>query len=176
MNPAAKKILSLFASLIIAIPLYIFLHEGGHALTALLCGAKITQFSILEAYTGYNGGVFTPFSLSLFHIAGMLLPVFISIIYMFSYRIKSKNVFYRIFSFMFLIISVGSVLSWVIIPVLYLLNTAPQGDDVTNFLISSGLNPWTVFAGAVALIVCCLCIAWKKRIIQNYWTAVKADS
>ena len=51
MNPAAKKILSLFASLIIAIPLYIFLHEGGHALTALLCGAKITQFSIMAAYS-----------------------------------------------------------------------------------------------------------------------------
>ncbi len=50
MNPAAKKLLSLFASILIAVPLYILLHEGGHGLVAVLCGACITDFSILGAY------------------------------------------------------------------------------------------------------------------------------
>ena len=39
---------------------------------AILCGAKITKFSIFEAYMNYDGGVFTETSLSLFNIAGML--------------------------------------------------------------------------------------------------------
>ncbi|MDE7310746.1 MAG: M50 family metallopeptidase [Eubacterium sp.] len=36
--------------------LYIFLHEGGHALVAVLCGAKITSFSIIGAHTSATGG------------------------------------------------------------------------------------------------------------------------
>ena len=69
MNLKATKILSLFASILILIPLYIVLHESGHALTAVLCGARITQFRILGAYMAYEGGIFTPFTLSLFHIS-----------------------------------------------------------------------------------------------------------
>ena len=53
MNLKVKKILSLFASILILIPLYVALHEGGHALTAVLCGARITQFRILGAYMAY---------------------------------------------------------------------------------------------------------------------------
>ena len=64
---------------------------------AILCGAKITKFSILEAYMNYDGGVFTETSLSLFNIAGMLLPVLLSIAYMMFYRSTSVNQFYRIF-------------------------------------------------------------------------------
>ena len=69
MNLKVKKILSLFASILILIPLYVALHEGGHALTAVLCGARITQFRILGAYMAYEGGIFTSLTLSLFHIS-----------------------------------------------------------------------------------------------------------
>ena len=36
MNEKTKNILLLFLSLVIVVPLYIFLHEGGHALVAVL--------------------------------------------------------------------------------------------------------------------------------------------
>ena len=65
MNLKVKKILSLFASILILIPLYVALHEGGHALTAVLCGARITQFRILGAYMAYEGGRFTSLTYSL---------------------------------------------------------------------------------------------------------------
>lgn len=101
MDLNTRKILSLFASILFTIPVYIILHEGGHALIALSCGARITEFSILGAYMRYEGGTFTALTLSLFYIAGMLLPVLISIAYMLLYRDAAQSVFYRIFSFLF---------------------------------------------------------------------------
>lgn len=98
MDLNTRKILSLFASILFTIPVYIILHEGGHALIALSCGARITEFSILGAYMRYGGGTFTALTLSLFYIAGMLLPVLISIAYMLLYRDAAQSVFYRIFS------------------------------------------------------------------------------
>ena len=93
MDLNTRKILSLFASILFTIPVYIILHEGGHALIALSCGARITEFSILGAYMRYEGGTFTALTLSLFYIAGMLLPVLISIAYMLLYRDAAQSVF-----------------------------------------------------------------------------------
>ena len=61
MDLNTRKILSLFASILFTIPVYIILHEGGHALIALSCGARITEFSILGAYMRYEGGTFCLF-------------------------------------------------------------------------------------------------------------------
>ena len=47
MNPTAKKLVSLFVSLILMFPAYILLHEGGHALAAISCGARITDYTYI---------------------------------------------------------------------------------------------------------------------------------
>ena len=153
MNQKVKKIIFLFISLIFSVPAYIILHEAGHSLVAILCGAKITKFSILEAYMNYDGGVFTETSLSLFHIAGMLLPVLLSIAYMMFYRSTSVNQFYRIFSFIALVMPIGAIGSWIFVPILYLFDMAPAGDDVSKFIVSSGIAPWIVVLGAITLLV-----------------------
>ena len=77
---------------------------------------------------------------------------------------------------MFLLITAAPTLAWVIVPVLYLFDQAPQGDDVTKFINSSGLSPWAVLLGAMALLFLCFTLAWKKKIIQNYWAAVTLDA
>ena len=173
MDLNTRKILSLFASILFTIPVYIILHEGGHALIAPSCGARITEFSILGAYMRYEGGTFTALTLSLFYIAGMLLPVLISIAYMLLYRDAAQSVFYRIFSFLFPLILTAPALAWGIVPLLYLSDQAPPGDDVTGFIESSGASPWAVLLGAVLLFAGCLFLAWQKKIIQNYWAAVR---
>ena len=48
-----------------------------------------------------------------------------------------------------------------------------MGDDVTGFIESSGASPWAVLLGAVLLFAGCLFLAWQKKIIQNYWAAVR---
>lgn len=173
MNLKVKIILSLFISLILVIPIYILLHEGGHSLIAVLCGAKITKFSILGAYMSYEGGSFTPITLSLSNVAGMLLPVLAAVAYMLTYRDNIKSTRYRICSYLFLIAPVCSVLSWILVPILYLAGKAPQNDDVSKFIHNSGISPWVVMFGATVVFCGCVFIAWKKRIIQNYWAVIK---
>ena len=176
MNPTTKKLVSLFVSLILMFPAYILLHEGGHALAAISCGARITEFSILGAYMRYEGGRFTAMTLSLFHAAGTLLPVILAVVYMLAYRSGSRSVFYRIFSFFALLMPVGSILGWVVVPVLCLLGEAPGTDDAAKFIESSGLSPWIVLGGAALLFAGCLLLAWRKKIPQNYWMAAKGDA
>ena len=175
MKLKVRKIIALLVSLGAAVPLYILLHEGGHGLVAVLCGARITAFSLFGAYMQYEGGVFTPTALSLFHCGGMLLPVLAAILYMLTYRSRAAGLGYRIFSFMFLLFPLGSILAWAAVPVLYLFGLAPQGDDVTRFIDSSGVSPWVVLLGAVLLFAVSFLLAWRKRIFQNYWAAVRAE-
>ena len=167
MNQKVKKIIFLFISLIFSVPAYVILHEAGHSLVAILCGAKITKFSILEAYMNYDGGVFTKTSLSLFNIAGMLLPVLLSIAYMMFYRSTSVNQFYRIFSFIALVMPIGAIGSWIFVPILYLFDMAPAGDDVSKFIVSSGIAPWIVVLGAITLLVSCVFLPGRKRLCKN---------
>lgn len=172
MNLKVKIILSAFISILISLPAYIVLHEGGHALVAAFCGAHITKFSVLGAYMSFEGGAFTSTTLALMNIGGMLLPVLVAIVYMLSYRKKGTSMPYKIFSFLFLLIPIGSILAWVIVPIMYLAEKAPQNDDVTKFINNSGLSPWVVLSAASILFACCFFLAWKKKIIQNYWAAV----
>lgn len=176
MDLKAKKIVYMFVNLLLAVPIYIVLHEGGHALVAVLCGARITKFSILGAYMNYEGGIFTPVTFSLFHCAGMLLPVLVSLLLILAYRSGSSRMLHRIFSFFFLLPPVGSILAWVIVPVLCLSGNPPQGDDIVKFIGSSGLNPWAVSLSSLLLFGICCLGAWRKKIPQNYWAAITQDS
>lgn len=90
MSLRVRTTLFAVASILVSLPVYIILHEGGHALVAVLCGARITKFSVLGAYTTYEGGTFTAVTLSLTNIAGMLLPVLAAVAYMLTYRDNIK--------------------------------------------------------------------------------------
>ena len=54
--------LSIFASALLCILLYIILHETGHCIVAVSCGATVTDFSIFSAHMSYRGGNFTDLS------------------------------------------------------------------------------------------------------------------
>jgi hypothetical protein len=161
-------------SAIAAVLLYIILHEGGHTLVAVLCGAKITKFSITGAYMSYDGGLFNTFTLSLLNAAGMLLPIALACLYILFYRKDAQGLFYRVFSMILCAVSFFSVFAWVIVPVLYLVGAAPQKDDVTKFIENSGLPPLFVVLLAVLLLGFMTAAAWHRRIIQNYWQALKS--
>ena len=128
---------------------------------------KNNKIRILEAYMNYDGGVFTETSLSLFNIAGMLLPVLLSIAYMMFYRSTSVNQFYRIFSFIALVMPIGAISSWIFVPILYLFDMAPAGDDVSKFIVSSGIAPWIVVLGAITLLVSCVFLLGRKRLCKT---------
>ncbi|MBU9724814.1 M50 family metallopeptidase [Diplocloster modestus] len=172
MNSKVKTVSFLLLSAFIMVPLYIVLHEGGHALVALLCGAKITSFSILGAHVSSVGGVYTSFTSSLHYSAGLLLPVLVSVLYMLCYQKERAGVFYRLFSFLFMALPTFSILAWILVPLLYLNGRAPVGDDATQFLDASGLSPLLVILTALLLFLLNLILAWHKKIIQNYWLTI----
>lgn len=94
--------LKLLLAAFLEVILYIFLHEGGHALAAISCGAKITAFGIIGAYTSSVGGSYTQVTGAILNIAGMALPLIISICYIvFFFRKNRGGEFYRIFSMFF---------------------------------------------------------------------------
>ena len=124
MNLKVKKILSLFAGILILIPLYVALHEGG----ACSDSGSVRRTDYTVPHSGRIHGPTRaadslPSRYLLFHISGMLLPVLVSILYSLAYRGRIESIFYRIFSFLFILIPTGSILAWVIVPILYLLGS-----------------------------------------------------
>ena len=81
-----KIFFSFVLSALLSILLYIVLHEAGHCIVAILCGATITEFSILSAHMNYSGGNFTALSALFLSANGILFPLFLSYIYTFLYR------------------------------------------------------------------------------------------
>ena len=175
MKREGKIVLALIGSLWIAMPLYIILHEGGHALIASLCGAKITEFNIMEGYVIAEGGVFNEITLALFYAAGMLTPVTIFTIYLMLYPRGTDKDFYRIFSAIFTGIILFSIGVWVILPIQYMMGIANPNDDVAKFIEALKFNPLIVVAWASLLMSIYIWVIWKKEIFQNGYRSLKSS-
>jgi len=175
MDNKVKKVLYVFASALLAIFLYIILHEGGHMIVMLSAGATITDFSILTAHVSGVGGNYTNVSDLWLHANGALLPVIVSFVYMLFYKKESRSMFYHIFSYMFCLITVGSLFAWVIIPFVYMQGNAPAGDDVTKFLynFTHDYHPLFVSGAATLIIVVGIILMTKKEIIKTFIVEIR---
>ena len=175
MDNKVKKVLYVFASALLAIFLYIILHEGGHMIVMLSAGATITDFSILTAHVSGVGGNYTNVSDLWLHANGALLPVIVSFVYMLFYKKESRSMFYHIFSYMFCLITVGSLFAWVIIPFVYMQGNAPAGDDVTKFLynFTHDYHPLFVSGAATLIIVVGIILMIKKEVVKKYVFEIK---
>ena len=62
---------------------------------------------------------------------------------------------------------IGAIGSWIFVPILYLFDMAPAGDDVSKFIVSSGIAPWIVVLGAITLLVSCVFLLGRKRLCKT---------
>ncbi|MDO5152127.1 MAG: hypothetical protein Q4D50_02060 [Eubacteriales bacterium] len=175
MQRKAPKIGFILLAGLITVFLYILLHELGHTVVMLSAGATITEFSIISAHVSGTGGNYTDLSDLWLHANGALLPVIVALIYALLYKKDAKSVFYHLFSYVFLLIPIGSLFAWVIIPFLYLQGNAPAGDDVTNFLYNFSQNhhPLLVSAAAAFLIAAGVTAMVKRGIFRNFISAIR---
>ncbi len=172
MNEKDQKVANVAISIAVAIvvvPIYIFLHEAGHALVSIFCGAKVTGFSIVGAFSTSVGGNYTIWTHSLLYLAGVLLPLLVSICFLFFYKKDSGRKLYHIFVFYITIISAGSLLAWIFVPILYILGNASPSDDISQLLEISKIQPLLVTVCALAVEILYIMWMWKKKVIQNWW-------
>lgn len=166
MNKKAKYIISFLFSCIMLLFFYTLLHEGGHALVAIMCGGKVDKIVLgLNAHVQTSGACFTIFSEALFSSAGVLLPVLFLIIALVFYNPKINNIFYHIFYGILSLIITGSLLAWAIVPVMSLFALPPAGDDVTKLLDITHLNPLTVALTALLIIISLVFFMYRKGLI-----------
>jgi hypothetical protein len=144
--------LSLFVVLFV-FSLYTFLHEAGHALTGLLFGQSLTEFSIdfwdMSAHVSMVGGELTQAQLAIQNVAGAALPLLIWTIFI-SLVPRKASFTLEILKLISSMAVINTLLAWIILPVLFLLGEAPP-DDVTHFLYYSQIPP--LFLICVALVL-----------------------
>ena len=135
-------VLILFVTLFVFF-IYTFLHESGHALTGALFGQSLTEFDVsfwdLSAHVGMVGGSLAESQLAGQAVAGAGLPlivwgVFISLVpRKASFTLEAL----KLISSMAV---VNTLLVWIVLPILFMLQSAPP-DDVTNFPRHSQMPP-----------------------------------
>ncbi|MEW6504705.1 MAG: M50 family metallopeptidase [Chloroflexota bacterium] len=134
--------------------MYTFLHEGGHALVAWLSGGSVHVFDInffnlgahvsTSAALNRTGEIFNS-------IAGMGLPLLVWLAFMLLAPRRASPLVETL-----KIISsagvIGSLIPWVIIPLIYASGGGPVSDDSARFLQYTGLDPNWVAAFFAVLI------------------------
>jgi hypothetical protein len=143
--------------------LYTFTHESGHALVGVLFGAKITSFSIdfigMSAHVGHDAN-FTPLQQSAVSLAGVMLP-YLLVIALLAAAPRRANALMEWVKLLTGIVTISSLLAWVVLPWLYLAGQRP-GDDSITFISSSGVHPALVSAGALLLFGAGLALLFRQ--------------
>jgi hypothetical protein len=135
---------------------YTTLHEGGHALAGLAFGGRITEFTVnffnlLGAHVNIDGD-FSRSQNAVINVSGAGLPLLSWLVLVLALP-KKGSPLVQWTKFFATVGTLFTLLAWVIIPFLYLRNSAPAGDDVTKFIANSGLPPLAVAFSSLALFV-----------------------
>ena len=148
------KILGSIIAGLAGIFIYTLLHEGGHAIAAVLLGARITAFDLNfitgSPHIGWQGFV-TPAGRAIIAISGPLFPFLVWLLSLAVLRWQ-RTVAVRRGLLIASIMAISSLLPQVITPILYLRGVDLRGEDIVGFIIYSGLHPLVV-AGSFAVLV-----------------------
>lgn len=134
---------------------YTFLHESGHAITGVLFGQSLTEFNVrfwdLSAHVGMVGSELTGSQLAVKAVAGAGLPLIIWVIFI-SLVPRTTSFTLEVLKLLSSMAVVNTLLPWIILPLLFVLEQAPP-DDVTNFLRHSQIPPILLTLVAINLYV-----------------------
>ncbi len=150
-NVSLRSLMILLFLAVIAVFLYTFVHEAGHAIFGLIFGGKLTSFSVkfwdLSAHAGLRGN-FSILQRSVISAAGVGLPLVLWAAFL-SLSPKKTNGLLTWFKLFISLGTLNTLLAWIIIPFLHMAGRAPS-DDATNFLNLTGIPPLLVAAAALA--------------------------
>lgn len=163
--------------LLFSVLTYTFFHEGGHALVGVLFGAKITSFSVdfigMSAHVGLDA-VFTPFQQALVSMAGFMTPYLLVLVLLLSLPRRGDAVL-EYFKILISVVTISSLLAWVILPWVYLAGVRP-GDDSITFLATTGVYPPLVSVGVGGLFCLGLAVLIRQTEgLQGIWSRMQAN-
>ncbi|WP_040952707.1 M50 family metallopeptidase [Gorillibacterium massiliense] len=155
--------------------LYILLHEGGHALSTIICGGQVTEFdmNILTAHIR-PVGTFSSLEESIIHLSGFLLPVIVWMIFILV--MTNNNSWIQLIKLLISMPILFTFFTWIIIPILYLNGIAPRNEDVTHFLDSSAISPLALFIIMLIIWVAALFFFLNKTNIKKLFFELRSGS
>ena len=166
-----KKIRDIVGVIIIAtvvIFIYTFLHEAGHALVAIHYGETISEFNFgLKGHVTFFTSNMSDIDISIMKIAGLIFPLLIMYLTMIIYNKKITSKIYQLFYSMFCITTTSSMLSLVIVPILFKMYRLTPGDDVVDFLYKSKLEPLYVSWFSLGVFIFNIILLVKRGIFMN---------
>lgn len=174
MTKAILQVLGLVGFTLGVILLYVFVHEGGHALLVLFFGGTVTEFEVnflmSSPHVRYVG-TGDPMQRAMISLGGPLLPLVLVVPLTFLLR-RTRSIMLQGASLLFL----GSLLSTLIVSVAISLNygfgSVQPNEDVTKFLFYSGFNPFVVAGGFFVLFVAILAFLLKVGGINDVYVRV----
>lgn len=166
MQKRAREAEKLVFAGILAILLYVFLHESGHALVALAYGGRITEFSLLpwDAHVSVEG---MPLS-AIFDLGGPLLPVFAAIPMALMSRKGEHRSFLQMIKAMFVLMCMMSLLAGVILPLAFLMGFPELGDDVIKAMLQIGCSPLLITGISLGIMVLLGVLFVRRGLIDGF--------
>ncbi len=143
--------------------IYTIVHELGHATLMILFGARITGVNVnflnLQARVSCDGN-FSNNQGMLVNLGGILFPVLVWVIFM-CLASYGKNGLVEVAKLLSSTTIIGSLGSWVILPILYVAGQSMPGDDVTQFMQCTSLHGYLVAGCFMLLIAYCLSVVFR---------------
>ena len=129
MKDVFKYVGLFFVGLFVAIIIYPFLHEVGHSMMAILLGAKVIDFNLLPLpYVTCEVSNLNTTSIILIGLAGMFLPMLISII------VRSKSFWFWYCNLVIKFICLLSFAISFVATVLYLFGVTIKNEDIVQVI------------------------------------------
>ncbi|MBN1440492.1 MAG: M50 family metallopeptidase [Anaerolineales bacterium] len=153
----------LLLAFLFVIYLYTFLHEGGHAVAALLSGNAVTAFDLnfftLGAHVGIEGS-FTQFQAVANSAAGVSLPIVVWVVFILLAPRRGNHLLEILKSFS-AVMFLSPLLAWIVLPLLHAAGASIH-DDSIEFVVRSGIHPAAVSAAAGILFAGGWLVFWKR--------------
>ena len=178
-NTKIKTFICVLLFIFIWFFMYAFLHEAGHALVGIAYGGTIESFVFwnFNAHVHIVGANYSQIGKPLMNVAGILLPILLSVVAIGFYNPKIKFAGYHLCCFTAILSLVfGAFAGWVIIPIRSLFTLSVMHEDMVRFSYNAGFHPILVSLMGAFLIGSFALFAHKKGLFIGAWSAFNSLS
>jgi len=174
----SKRLIVSLLGAIVWVYLYIFFHEAGHALIALMYGNSIESFVVFGPWPHVSLAYpyqFTGFGWGLFFAGGVLFPLIAASIAFCFYKPGVRHYWYHeFFQRIADLLPFITLIVWAGFPLLSLFTAPPPWEDVTRFMQITGFHPLLVALGTIAIAYAFRFLARKKGILAH-WAKLRGN-